>query len=202
MSLEAPFLGFDMTALLDDKDVRGPAMAYLFHRIEALLDGRRIVVAIDEFWKALADPAFRDMANDKLKTIRKRNGALILATQSPRDALNSPIAHSIIEQCPTQILMPNPRADERDYRAGLKLTEPEFRMVREDLTMGGRRFLLKQGIASVACDLDLSGAPDCIAVLSGRQSTVRLMERLISDAGNDPAVWLDDFLARVREDAT
>jgi type IV secretion system protein VirB4 len=202
VSLEAPFLGFDMTALLDDQDVRGPAMAYLFHRIEALLDGRRIVVAIDEFWKALADPAFRDMANDKLKTIRKRNGALVLATQSPRDALNSPIAHSIIEQCPTQILMPNPRADERDYRTGLKLTEPEFRMVREDLTMGGRRFLLKQGTASVACDLDLSGAPDCIAVLSGRQSTVQLMERLIADAGNDPAAWLDDFLARVHEDAT
>jgi type IV secretion system protein VirB4 len=201
VSLEAPFLGFDMTALLDDQDVRGPAMAYLFHRVEALVDGRRLVVAIDEFWKALADPAFRDVVNDKLKTIRKRNGVLILATQSPRDALNSPIAHSIIEQCPTQILMPNPRADERDYRAGLKLTEPEFRMVREDLTMGGRRFLLKQGTASVACDLDLSGAPDCIAVLSGRERTVRLMEQLIADAGSDPAAWLDDFLQRVHEDA-
>jgi type IV secretion system protein VirB4 len=83
-------------------------MAYLFHRVEALVDGRRLVVAIDEFWKALADAEFRDMVNDRLKTIRKRNGALILATQSPRDALNSPIAHSIIV-----------------------LTEPEFRMVRE-----------------------------------------------------------------------
>ena len=200
LNLAAPFLGFDMTALLDDADVRGPAMAYLFHRVEALVDGRQLVVAIDEFWRALADPAFRDMVNDKLKTIRKRNGVLILATQSPRDALNSPIAHSIVEQCPTQILMPNPRADERDYRAGLKLTEPEFRMVREDLTMGGRRFLLKQGTASVACDLDLSGAPDCIAVLSGRERTVRLMEQLISDRGSDPAVWLDDFLERAGED--
>ena len=198
--LEAPFLGFDMTALLDDPDVRGPAMAYLFHRVEALVDGRRLVVAIDEFWKALADAEFRDMVNDKLKTIRKRNGALILATQSPRDALNSPIAHSIIEQCPTQILMPNARADARDYRDGLKLTEPEFRMVREDLTVGGRRFLLKQGTASVACDLDLSDAPDCIAVLSGRERTVRLMETIIADSGSHPDAWLDDFLTRARED--
>ena len=201
VSLDAPFLGFDMTALLDDAEVRGPAMAYLFHRVEALVDGRRLVVAIDEFWRALADPAFRDMVNDKLKTIRKRNGVLVLATQSPRDALNSPIAHSIVEQCPTQILMPNPRADERDYRAGLKLTAPEFRMVREDLTMGGRRFLLKQGTTSVACDLDLSGAPDCVAVLSGRERTVRLMERLIAEGSSDPATWLDEFLERAREDA-
>jgi type IV secretion system protein VirB4 len=202
ISLEASFLGFDMTALLDDRDVRGPAMAYLFHRVNDLVDGRRIVVAIDEFWKALADEDFRDMVNDRLKTIRKRNGALILATQSPRDALRSPIAHSIIEQCPTQILMPNPRADEQDYRAGLKLTETEFRMVREDLTIGGRRFLLKQGTASVACDLDLSGAPDCIAVLSGRERTVRLMEQLIADVGDAPAAWLDEFMDRAREHMT
>ena len=202
ISLEPSFLGFDMTALLDDQDVRGPAMAYLFHRVNALVDGRRIVVAIDEFWKALADEDFRDMVNEKLKTIRKRNGVLILATQSPRDALRSPIAHSIIEQCPTQILMPNPRADEQDYRVGLKLTETEFRMVREDLTVGGRRFLLKQGTASVACDLDLSGTPDCIAVLSGRERTVRLMEQLIADVGDAPTAWLDEFMNRAREHMT
>jgi len=201
VDLSTPFLGFDMTALLDDVDVRGPAMAYLFHRAEALVDGRRLVVAIDEFWKALADPEFRDMVNDKLKTIRKRNGAVILATQSPRDALRSEIAHSIIEQCPTQILMPNARADEDDYIAGLKLTAPEFRMVKEDLTVGGRRFLLKQGTASVACDLDLSEAPDCIAVLSGRERTVRLMEKIIGEAGNDPDVWVDQFIDQAREDA-
>jgi len=199
--LDAPFLGFDMTALLDDPDVRGPAMAYLFHRIGALMDGRQLVIAIDEFWKALADPAFRDLVNDRLKTIRKLNGVLILATQSPRDALNSPIAHTLVEQCPTQILMPNPRADAADYRDGLKLTEPEFRMVREDLTMGGRRFLLKQGTASVACDLDLSEAPECIAVLSGRASTVRLMEQVIEDAGEEPADWLAVFARERKETA-
>ena len=49
-------------------------MAYLFHRVESLVDGRRLILAIDEFWKALADPGFRDLVNDKLKTIRKQNG--------------------------------------------------------------------------------------------------------------------------------
>jgi type IV secretion system protein VirB4 len=193
VSLDALFLGFDMTAVLDDPTTRGPIMAYLFHRVEALVDGRRLVVAIDEFWKALADPAFRDLVNDKLKTIRKLNGAVLLATQSPADALRSTIAHSIIEQCPTQILMPNDRADARDYRDGLKLTEPEFMAVREDLTTGGRRFLLKQGSVSVACELDLSGMDDLVAVLSGRARTVRLMERLIGELGPEPAAWLAAF---------
>ena len=58
-------------------------------------------------------------------------------TQSPRDALNSPIAHSIIEQCPTQILMPNGKADAKDYRDGLKTDGARVPcMVREDLTVG------------------------------------------------------------------
>ena len=201
ISTDAPFLGFDMTALLDDADVRGPAMAYLFHRVEALVDGRRLVVAIDEFWKALADPEFRDMVNNKLKTIRKLNGVVILATQSPRDALESPIAHTLIEQCPTQILMPNPRADSADYCDGLKLTEPEYQMVREDLTVGGRWFLLKQGTDSVVCDLDLSEAPDCVAVLSGKATTVRLMERMIEDVGDEPANWLPTFTKKWKDDA-
>ncbi len=195
--LDAPFLGFDMTAVLDDPRTRGPVMAYLFHRVEALIDGRRLVVAIDEFWKALADEAFRDLVNDKLKTIRKLNGAVILATQSPRDALNSPIAHSIIEQCPTQVFMPNVKADEADYRDGFKLTEGEFLAVKEDLVQagpdGGRRFLLKQGDASVACELNLSGLDDLRAVLSGTNKTVPLMERLVRELGPEPEAWLPAF---------
>lgn len=201
VSLDAPFLGFDVTAVLDDPVTRGPILSYLFHRVESLLDGRRLVLAIDEFWKVLLDAGFRDLVNDKLKTIRKLNGLVILATQSPADALRSPIAHSIIEQCPTQILMPNTRADAADYRDGLKLTEPEYLAVREDLAVGGHRFLLKQGNASVACELDLAGMDDLIAVLSGRASTVRLMERLIEDVGPDPAAWLPLFRHRWREAA-
>lgn len=199
VSLDAPFLGFDVTSVLDDPVTRGPILSYLFHRIESLLDGRRLVLAIDEFWKVLLDPGFRDLVNDKLKTIRKQNGLVILATQSPADALRSPIAHSIIEQCPTQILMPNARADTVDYRDGLKLTEPEYLAVREDLTVGGHRFLLKQGSSSVVCELDLAGMDDLVAVLSGRASTVRLMERLIAQVGSDPAAWLPHFRRQWRE---
>ena len=161
--------------------------------MKRLVDGRRLVVAIDEFWKALADPGFRAIVNDKLKTIRKLNGAVVLATQSPADALRSPIAHSIVEQCPTQILLPNDRADPADYIDGLKLTRPEYEAVREELTSGGRRFLLKQGNVSVACELDMTGMDDLVAVLSGRARTVRLMEELISEFGSEPEAWLPVF---------
>ena len=122
ISLDALALGFDMTDVLDHPAVRTPLMMYLFHRVEELIDGRRIVIAIDEFWKALGDEAFRALANDGLKTIRKKNGVMVFGTQSPRDALASPIAHTIVEQCPTQVFFPNPRGQLADYVDGFHLT--------------------------------------------------------------------------------
>jgi len=197
ISLDAQCIGFDTTAFLDDTLTRGPILSYLLHRVRSLLDGRRLILAIDEFWKALADPSFCDMINDLLKTIRKLNGCSWNATQSPTDALRSLIAHSIIEQCPTQILMGNTRADARDYRDGLKLTKGEYLAIREELTVG-RRFLLKQGRNSVACEFDLAGMDDNVAILSTRASTVRLSERLRAEFGEAPEAWLPPFRERWR----
>ena len=95
--------------------------------------------------------------------------------------------------------MPNSRADAADYIDGLKLTGSEFRAVREDLAIGGgRRFLLKQGSASVACEMGLDGLDDFVAVLSGRKKTLALMDALRARHGNG---WLPHFMATWREAA-
>src|SRR3546814_8698794 len=44
LSLEAPFVGFDMTDFLDNPEVRTPLMMYMFHRIDGLPDGRRLEI--------------------------------------------------------------------------------------------------------------------------------------------------------------
>ena len=168
ISLSDRFIGFDMTDFLENAEIRTPVMMYMFHRIDALLDGRRLVIDIDEFWKALGDDAFKAFAQDGLKTYRKRNACLVFGTQSPADALRSSISHSIIEQVATKILLPNPNGAEKDYCDGLGLTKAEFRLIREELTPESRSFLIKQGHVSVVATLDLSGMGDELAVLSGR----------------------------------
>ena len=195
IGLDARSIGFDMTDLLDHPTVRTPLMMYLFHRVERLIDGRRLIIDIDEFWKALGDEAFRDLANNKLKTIRKQNGVMVFGTQSPRDALASPIAHTIVEQCPTQIFLPNARGTRSDYVDGFHLTDTEFRLIREELAPESRRFLVKQGHNSVVAELDLGGFDDALAVLSGRTETVELLDRIRQEVGDDPAQWLPVFHA-------
>ncbi|MCZ7889977.1 VirB4 family type IV secretion/conjugal transfer ATPase [Agrobacterium salinitolerans] len=190
------FIGYDMTDFLDNEEIRTPLMAYLFHRVEQLIDGRRIIIVIDEFWKALQDEGFRDLAQNKLKTIRKQNGLMLFATQSPRDALISPIAHTIIEQCPTQIFLPNSRGSHADYVGGFKLTEREYELIARELSVESRRFVLKQGHNSVVAELDLNGFDEELAILSGRTANVELLDAIRADVGNDVKDWLPIFQQR------
>jgi len=193
VGLDARFLGFDMTHVLDNAEVRTPLMMYLFHRLQALVDGRRLVIDIDEFWKALGDEAFRGLAQDGLKTYRKQNAFMVFGTQSPADVLRSPIAHTILEQCATKVFLPNAHATERDYVEGFGLTRREFSLVREELAPESRQFLIKQGLNSVVAELRLDGLDDQIAVLSGRSHTVDLLDRVRAEHGDDPARWLEPF---------
>ena len=193
VSLDARFLGFDMTHVLDNAEVRTPLMMVLFHRLQALVDGRRLVIDIDEFWKALGDEAFRGLAQDGLKTYRKQNAFMVFGTQSPADVLRSPIAHTILEQCATKIFLPNAHAAERDYVEGFGLTRREFALVREELAPESRQFLIKQGLNSVVAELRLDGLDDQIAILSGRTETVDLLDRVRAERGDDPAHWLEPF---------
>lgn len=198
LALGARFAGFDITTILDNDEVRTPAMLYLFHRIAEQVDGRRLVLDIDEFWKVLGDPAFTGLAQDGLKTWRKQNALMVFGTQSPADALRSPIAHAILEQCATKIFLPNPHGQARDYVDGFGLTEAEFRLVRDVLTPESHRFLVKQGHDSVVVELDLAGEDDLLAVLSGRSETVALLDRLRAEHGDDYARWRDPFHAQRR----
>jgi type IV secretion system protein VirB4 len=87
-------------------------LSYLFHRIEAALDGSPALLIVDEGWLALDDPSFAAQLREWLKTLRKKNASVVFATQSLADIETSPIAPAIIESCPTRIFLPNERAIE------------------------------------------------------------------------------------------
>jgi type IV secretion system protein VirB4 len=121
---------------------------------------------------------------------------MLFATQSPRDALNSPIAHTIIEQCATQIFLPNPRGNHSDYVEGFKLTEREYELIARELSVESRRFVLKQGHNSVVAELDLNGFDDELAILSGRTANVELLDAIRAEVGDDVENWLPIFQQR------
>ena len=187
-------VGFDVTEFLDHALARAPITLYLFHLVRRLLDGRRLVCWMDEFWRLVADPAFESFAKDGPKTWRKLNGVMSLATQSPSDVLESPISRTLVEQTPTKIFFPNADADITEYTEGFGLTQQEFRLIKERLEPGSRMFLVKQAHHSVVCQLDLRGFDAELAVISGRAGEVTRMHGIIATHGADPAIWLPIFM--------
>ncbi len=188
LDLSTRVMGFDMTALLENPKLRTPTMMYLFHRIDERLDGQPTMVLIDEGWKALDDEVFAARIRDWLKTLRKRNALVGFATQSARDALDSKISTALVEQTATMVFMPNARARAEDYCDGFGLTEHELALIKS-LPAHSRCFLVRQPDASVVVRLDLSGAPEVLTMLSGRESSVRRLDLLREAVGDDPAQW-------------
>jgi type IV secretion system protein VirB4 len=188
LDLSARTLGFDMTALLENPRLRTPVMMYLFHRIDERLDGQPTMILIDEGWKALDDEVFAARIRDWLKTLRKRNALVGFATQSARDALESRISTALVEQTATMLFMPNSRARAEDYCDGFGLTAHELDVIRS-LPAQSRCFLIRQSDASVVVRLDLSGMPEVLTVLSGRESTVRKLDTLREAYGDAPENW-------------
>ncbi len=191
--LAARSVGFDMTQILDDPAMRTPAMMYLFHRVEERLDGTAAIIVVDEGWKALDDEVFVRRIKDWEKTIRKRNGIVGFATQSAQDALESRIASAIIEQAATQIFMANPKARAADYIEGFGLTQHEYELIRT-LPDNAHCFLIKHGADSVVARLNLTGEHELLTILSGRERTVRLLDQIRAERGDDPADWIPRLL--------
>ncbi len=193
IDLSAQTVGFDMTRLLDNPQLRTPAMMYLFHRVDERLDGTPTIIVIDEGWKALDDDIFVARIRDWEKTIRKRNGIVGFVTQNAGDALASRIAGAIVEQSATQIFAANPKASAADYIDGFSLTRHEFDLIRS-MPDNARCFLIKHGQESVVVRLNLAGEQDLLTILSGRERTVRLFDEIRVRTGDAPEQWLPELL--------
>ncbi len=168
----AHLTGLDTTALLENERARRPALAYLYHRISLLLDGTPLLIPCDEGWRTLIDPTFRGIIEKQLRTIRSRNGAVVFITKSPRDIVNSGIVNVLVEQCPSQFHLANPRGAREDYVDELRLTSGQFEALR-GLQGGECLFLLVQGEKSVVAQLPLRGFDEYIRVLSAREQDLQ-----------------------------
>lgn len=196
LTLDARLIGFDVTDFLDDAVLRTPLLMYLFHRVDSLVDGRKLIKWLDEGWKLLDDEYFSKKYKNDQKVIRKQNGFNVFGTQEPNDVITSAIGKTVLGQSPTKIFLPNPDADRADYIDGFKLTEREFEIISEELTIESRCFLVKQGRKSVVAELDLAGMDNEIAVLSGNTENVEILAKIREEVGDDPNDWLPIFYQR------
>ncbi|GAM96900.1 conjugative transfer protein TrbE [alpha proteobacterium U9-1i] len=108
---------FEMNELMKKGAAAGAVLAALFRILGRRFDGKPTLLILDEAWLFLRDAFFSAQIQEWLKTLRKRNVAVVFASQELADVEASGIASTIIEACPTRIYLPNDRAREPRSRA-------------------------------------------------------------------------------------
>ncbi|KQI67656.1 type IV secretion system protein B4 [Loktanella sp. 3ANDIMAR09] len=169
-SLKGDVVGFDLTGILDseaDKE-RLAVLSYLFRRVEREIEDRRpTIIVIDEAWKALDNAYFAERLSNWLVTARKQNTVAVMMTQYASQLERTRTGKTIVEAVPTQILLPNIRAQPADY-AMLNLTEKELDVL---LNTGSnsRLALIRDDQGSIVVDADLSALGPNLTILGGME---------------------------------
>jgi type IV secretion system protein VirB4 len=175
-SLEGDVVGFDLTGILDSESEkeRMAVLSYLFRRVERKIEDRKpTIIIIDEAWKALDNPYFAERLSNWLVTARKQNAVVVMMTQYASQLEQTRTGKTIIEAVPTQILLPNIRANASDY-AMLNLHAKELDLLLN--TGSNSRFgLVRDDSGSVVINADLSALGPLLTILGGMETGEQLV---------------------------
>ena len=125
----------DLAGAVEHEDWCEAALLYLLERLRAEIEAPRELarlklMVVDEAWRYLRDPTVLTRLVEAAKTWRKRNAALVLATQSVTDLTSTPGAATLLESMPTRLFLANP-----DFPAAgaatFGLSDDELRTIRE-----------------------------------------------------------------------
>ena len=190
-----PFQVFELEHLMESgtnaqKNIV-PVLLYLFHRIEQRLDGRPTLIVLDEAWALIDDALFAERIRDWLKTLRKKNAAVLFATQSDNDVLDKPITAAVLESCLTKIFLPNPQArSEISSQAYHKigLTPKQIEIL--SYATPKRQYYYTSPLGQRLFDLGLGPVALSFVGASGKEDLVRIRELEATYGADWPAEWL------------
>jgi type IV secretion/conjugal transfer VirB4 family ATPase len=122
---------FDFDAMRAYPVLLEPLLFYVLHRVVARIQdpaeaSSLKLCVMDEAWRFIQHPTLRAYVQEGLKTWRKRNAAMILATQTVEDFASADLLRTVIESCPTKLLLANPALDRRHYAELFQLNEMEL----------------------------------------------------------------------------
>jgi len=141
------FQVFDFEAMRDYPALLEPLLFYVLHRVTACLsdpaDMHRLKLCVmDEAWRFIQHDRLRAYVEEALKTWRKRNAAMLLATQTIDDFASADLLRTVIESCPTKLLLANPALDRARYAELFQLNDMELDLLAE--LMPRKQILLKR----------------------------------------------------------
>ena len=180
----------DLAGAAEHEDLCEAALFYLLERLrialEAPADLARVkLMVVDEAWRYLKDPAVLRYLAEAAKTWRKKNAALIMATQSAVDVTETPGAATLLESMPTKLFLANPNLPEKVGDL-FRLNDDEMETIRS-LIPKMELYLRRAGAAAVL-RLEVDQASYWLYTSNPRDSETRA--RMIEEHGLERALEL------------
>jgi type IV secretory pathway VirB4 component len=189
-------VSFEMTEVQKEPALAAAMVTYIMHRIRQVVRSQALphLIFIDETAPMLEDAVFRGYVEQLFREHRKLRGSINVCFQDAGALLKSPIAETMLNNCPTLFLFMNPSAQEKDY-APLNLTSEQWAFVKGVSNLAKhlkRGVLVKRATESVFLDVDLSGLGPLLKVYRSGVEPVRLMRQLQREWGMDK--WIGHYL--------
>jgi type IV secretion/conjugal transfer VirB4 family ATPase len=172
-----------------------PVLLYLFEWIARRVNRRRPTLAlVDEAHGALSNPIWSSQLGEWLRLMRKENAAVILATQSPQEVLDSPLAALLLQNCPTRIFLPDSGAEtplsiDLYRRCGLR--DPEIALLKH--AQRKRDYLVVSPEGTRLIDLELGDVARAFIMRNGPDDRTRINALRHEHGQTWPAAWLAEL---------
>ena len=193
VSFDRGFTHIDLTEVLDTPEVVEPLAQYLRDRIGEIIDGRRIIVAFDEAPSYMLAKAFENDILDFLRTLRGRNGFIILISQRAELMLKGAFGATLVGQCHTIWAAADPNADGDVFCEKMGFTKGQFAAMKRLLPF---QWVVKrrEGLdESTIVDFDLSRLPrKFMPILSGRSADVGRADATGQEPGSN--AWMSELM--------
>lgn len=177
---------FEMETLMNTKMAVMPTLTYLFHKLEQRFrKGHPAILILDEAWVFLDNPIFSAKIREWLKVLRKNDVYVVFASQSLSDVVNSSIFSALIDSCPTQIFLPNAKAqDEQNSKIyeSFGLNERQIQLI--SIATPKRHYFYKSSIGSRIFDLGLGPMELAYCASAGKESYDKIT-KIIKEHGKD-----------------
>lgn len=128
------FQTFNFDGWSEYPDVLEPLLFYVLQRASSEIEkpantATFKMFVIDEAWIFFKNKTIREWIVRGEKTWRKKNAAMILATQSVVELAASDLLHIVNESCPTKIFLANPNIDRRLYGEIFQLNDTQLELL-------------------------------------------------------------------------
>jgi type IV secretion system protein VirB4 len=156
------FQTFNFDGWSDYPDMLEPLLFYVLQRASSEIEKSANTATfklfvIDEAWIFLKNATIRDWILKAEKTWRRKNAAMLLATQSVVELAASDMLHIVNESCPTKIFLANPNIDRKLYADVFQLNDTQLELLESLVPKRELLLIQPRGTKKLVLEVDALG---------------------------------------------